>query len=209
MCGRYLLLALDPDAFARHYGLDGLNEPALAPRYNIAPTQQVAVVREDRGRRLALLRWGLVEPWTKAPLINARSETAFDKPAFRSAMLRRRCLVPASGFYEWKAAGKVRQPHLFQLRDGGLTAFAGIWDGEAVAVLTTAANDLVRPLHDRMPVILAPDAYGRWLDPASQDAEALRPLLAAYPADGMTASPVGSFVNNARHEGPECMSPAV
>jgi putative SOS response-associated peptidase YedK len=208
MCGRYLLLALDPEAFARHYGLDGQAEPALAPRYNIAPTQQVAVVRSDAGRRLAMLRWGLVAPWTKAPLINARSETVFEKSAFRAAMLRRRCLVPTSGFYEWKDVGKSKQPYLFQLRDGGLTAFAGIWDGEAVTVLTTAANDLVSPLHDRMPVILPSEDYGRWLEPALQDAEALRPMLTAYPAEEMTVLPVGPRVNNARNEGPECMAPA-
>jgi putative SOS response-associated peptidase YedK len=145
MGGRCLLLAIDPEAVARHCGLDSLAEPALAPRYNIAPTQQVAVVRGDGGWRLAMLRWGLVAAWTKAPLINARSETVFEKSAFRAAMLRRRCLVPSSGFYEWKAVGKLRHPHLFQLRDGGLTAFAGIWEGEAVAFLTMAANDLVRP----------------------------------------------------------------
>jgi putative SOS response-associated peptidase YedK len=208
MCGRYLLLALDPEAFARHYGLDGMSEPALAPRYNIAPTQQVPVVRGDGGRRLAMLRWGLSASWTKAPLFNARAETAADKPVFRSALRLRRCLVPSSGFYEWKQAGKAKQPHLFQLRDKALFAFAGIWDGEAVAVLTTAANDLVRPLHERMPVILPPDAYGRWLDPALQDPEALRQMLSAYPAEAMTASPVGSFVNSARNEGPECMAPA-
>jgi putative SOS response-associated peptidase YedK len=155
-----------------------------------------------------MLRWGLVAPWTKAPLINAKSETAFDKPIFRSAMRLRRCLIPASGFYEWKTTGKTNQPHLFQLRDKGLLAFAGIWDGEAVAILTTAANDLVRPLHERMPLILPTGVYGRWLDPALQDPEALRPLLAAYPAESMTASPVGSFVNNARNEGPECIAPA-
>jgi putative SOS response-associated peptidase YedK len=209
VCGRYLLLALDPEAFARHYGLDGLAEPAVAPRYNIAPTQQVAVVKSAGDRRLAMMRWGLVAPWTKAPLINARSETAFDKPAFRSALRLRRCLIPASGFYEWKTTGKTKQPHLFQLRDKDLLAFAGIWDVEAAAIMTTAANDLVRPLHERMPVILPPDAYGRWLDPALQDAEALRPMLTAYPAEEMAVVPVGPRVNNARNEGPECIRPAV
>jgi putative SOS response-associated peptidase YedK len=220
MCGRFSLFTPTP-VLAEAFDLAGL--PELAPRYNIAPTQPVAAVRAgEAGRQLVRLRWGLVAPWakdTKVAPINARSETAADKPPFRAALRKRRYLVPASGFYEWLAlAGEKRkQPYCFRPGDERPWAFAGLWerwqgpDGlvESCAILTTAANELVRPVHDRMPVILPRQHWGAWLDPQAQDAGELVPLLRPYPADAMRAYPVGALVSNPRNDGPECLTAAV
>ena len=218
MCGRFLLFS-DGSSLASHFGLAGF--PELAPRYNIAPTQPVAAVRAgEAGRELVRLRWGLVTPWAKdakvAP-INARAETAAEKSMFRAALRKRRCLVPASGFYEWLAlAGqKQKQPYCFRPIDERPWAFAGLWerwqgpDGpiESCAILTTEANELVRPVHDRMPVILPERHFGGWLDPLAQDAAELLPLLRPYPADAMRAYPVGLLVSNPRNDLPECLAP--
>jgi putative SOS response-associated peptidase YedK len=220
MCGRFLLLTSGKD-IAEAFDLSGF--PELAPRYNIAPTQPVAAVRAgEAGRELVRLRWGLVPPWsrdTKQAPINARSETAADKPMFRAALRKRRCLVPASGFYEWAAlAGEKRkQPYCFRPRDERRPfAFAGLWerwegpDGpvESCCILTTGANELVRPVHDRMPVILPRQHWAEWLDPALQEAGGVVPLLRPYPADAMRAYPVGPLVNNPRNNLPECLAPA-
>jgi putative SOS response-associated peptidase YedK len=196
--------------------------PQLPARFNVAPSQSVPAVRveEDSRQHLVALKWGLVPSWSKdgklAP-INAMSETAATKPMFRSAMKRRRCLLPADGFYEWLRTGKAKQPFHFHVRDGKLFGLAGIWetwhkpsDGEVVetvAILTTEANELVRPAHNRMPVILQPQYYDEWLDPKLQDVAALQPMLRPYPAEEMEARPVSDYVNNARHEGPECLDP--
>jgi putative SOS response-associated peptidase YedK len=219
MCGRFALAAR-PEAVA---ALCGLPEPPdLFARYNVAPTQLVAVVGDGprHGRKLALFRWGLIPSWspdTKGPpLINARAETVAIKPSFQELLRHRRCLIPASGFYEWAKSGGRKQPYLFRLRDGGPFAFAGLWDvweGPAgkvpsCAVITTAANELVAPLHDRMPVILPPDQFGLWLDRAVTDPAALLPLLKPYPAELMEAVAVNTRVNSARNEGPECIEPA-
>ena len=196
--------------------------PELAPRYNIAPTQPVAVVRVgEAGRQFVRLRWGLVPPWakdTKVAPINARSETAADKPLFRAALRKRRCLVPPSGFYEWLAlAGERRkQPYCFRPGDERPWAFAGLWerwqgpDGpvESCAILTTTANELVRPVHDRMPVILPRQHWAAWRGPALQEAGELVPLLRPYPADALRAYPVGTVVSNPRNDGPACLEPA-
>jgi putative SOS response-associated peptidase YedK len=220
MCGRFLLFS-DGATLAGLFDLAGL--PELAPRYNIAPTQPVAAVRSDAaGRQLVRLRWGLVAPWakdTKVAPINARSETAADKPLFRAALRKRRCLVPASGFYEWLAlAGEKRkQPYCFRPGDERPWAFAALWerwqgpDGpvESCAILTTGANELVRPVHDRMPVILPRQHWAAWLDPQAQDAAAVAPLLLPYPAHAMRAYPVGPMVSNPRNDGPECLTAAV
>jgi putative SOS response-associated peptidase YedK len=168
MCGRYTLYTPTPEALADQFGLAAV--PPLAPRFNIAPTQAVPAVRActDRpSRELVLLRWGLVPSWADDVsignrLLNARAETVASKPSFRTAFRRRRCLLPADGFYEWKAAGKKKQPYHFHLQDGQVFAFAGLWeewqrDGEAIfscTILTTSANDLLVRYHDRMPVIL-------------------------------------------------------
>jgi putative SOS response-associated peptidase YedK len=168
---------------------------------------------------LVRLRWGLVPAWARdarqAP-INARSETAASKPTFRAALKKRCCLVPASNFYEWAAVGgRAKQPYCFRPRDEKPFAFAGLWERwegperpvESCAILTTAANELVRPVHDRMPVILPEGHWAAWLDQAIQDAAELLPLLRPYPADAMRAYPVGPLVSNPRNDGPGCLEP--
>jgi putative SOS response-associated peptidase YedK len=221
MCGRFSLFTA-PSDLAEWLGLPEV--PDLPPRYNVAPNQPVAAVRAGPGggRELVRLRWGLVPPWSADPgagplLINARAETAADKPAFRAALRARRCLLPASGFYEWVRgkAGK-KQPIHFRLRDGRPFAFAALWERwqapggpavESCAILTTVANELVRPVHDRMPVILDPAGYCPWLDPAVRDPAALAAWLRPFPAEAMTASPVNTWVNNPRNEGPAGLAP--
>jgi putative SOS response-associated peptidase YedK len=219
MCGRFTL-SVPPHAVAELFGLP--EPPDLFPRYNIAPTQQVAAVRDgEEGRTLSMLRWGLIPSWSgpdggKALLLNARSESVAAKPSFRGAFRKRRCLVPADGFFEWLPVGGRKQPYLFRLWDGGPFAFAGLWDRwegpngplSSCAVITAGANELVGRVHDRMPVILGPADFGRWLDPQSQDAEALLPLLKPYPADRMAAVAVNPCVNSARYDGPDCVEPA-
>ncbi|HZY87850.1 MAG TPA: SOS response-associated peptidase [Gemmataceae bacterium] len=219
MCGRFLLLTSGKD-IAETFDLTGF--PELAPRYNVAPTQTVLAVRAaGAGREAVRLRWGLVAPWAKdakvAP-INARAETAAEKPMFRHAMRKRRCLIPADGSYEWLAiAGEKRkQAYCFRARDGRPFAFAGLWERwegperpvESCAILTTAANELVRPVHDRMPVIKPREHWAAWLDPQLQDTAELVPLLRPYPSDAMRAYPVGPLVSNPRNDGPGCLGPA-
>jgi putative SOS response-associated peptidase YedK len=218
MCGRFALFA-SGDEIAQLCGL--AEAPDLAPRYNVAPTQPVAAVRLDDARRaLVMLRWALIPAWASDPaighsLINVRAETVGEKPAFRAAFKVRRCLIPASGFYEWQATGaKHKQPYHIRMRDGRPFAFAGLWerwqggDGEPVetcAILTTEANAMVRPVHERMPVILGPGDFAAWLDPRTA-AEHLHALLRPYPAEAMEAVPVGRYVSNPRNEGPQCLA---
>ncbi len=225
MCGRYTLRA-SGERLAEAFGLSEV--PSLFPRYNIAPTQAVPVIRvlranpATKGRELVPLRWGLIPSWADDPaignrLINARSETVADKPSFRGAFRNRRCLIPADGFYEWKKAGKAKQPVYVQRRNGMPFAFAGLWEqwereGEVIescAVITTAANELMAEFHDRMPVILDPKDYDLWLDAAVHDPKLLVPLLRPYPSDQLVAYPVSQTVNNPRHEGPGCVEPMV
>lgn len=223
MCGRYALYG--PISRKNRHAIEFLErELEFAPTYNAAPTRQLPVFRIDarRGRELTLLRWGLVPSWAKdpsgaAPMINARAETVAERPAFRAAFRLRRCLVPMSGFYEWKknAGGKV--PYFVHLLNTEVFAAAGLceyWparDGrqpvESYAIITTAANDLMRALHDRMPAILSPKDYEAWLDPENDRTDALKKLLEPYPADEMRAYPVGPRVNNARNDGPEIIEP--
>lgn len=192
----------------------------LKPRYNVSPTQNVAAVRmaADGRRTLDLLRWGLIPSWADDPaigarMINARAETVAEKPSFRTALSRRRCLLPADGFYEWRKIGRQKQPCLFSLADGGLFAFAGLWETwrrgeqtiESCTLITTEANDVVRPCHDRMPVILAPADYGLWLDPALTQSPPLLSLLRPFPADAMTMREADVWVNSPTHEGPRCL----
>lgn len=202
----------------------GLPEaPELPPRYNIAPTQSVAVVRAQLGggRRLDMLRWGLVPPWVKdlkqAPmLVNARVETVMEKPSFRGAFRARRCLIPADGFYEWKTVGGKKQPMYFSMKDGASFALAGLWERwegpqgahlESFTLLTTEPNAVVADIHDRMPVILPPDAYALWLDPALGEPERLLPLLGPYPAEAMHVYPVSPRVNAASNDDPSLVEP--
>ncbi len=220
MCGRFSL-STAPDWVAEHFGLEEI--PDLKPRYNIAPTQDVAVVRQRRTgkKHLDLLRWGLLPasmPDTPrgggAPLINARSETVADKPSFRQAFLQRRCLVPADGFFEWRRVNGRKQPIYFTLRDHHPFAFAGLWerwvasDGhpvESCAILTTEPNALVLPVHDRMPLILEPAGYDAWLAPDSDPERDLVPLCRPYSARQMESYPVSHMVNSAEPDGPGCI----
>lgn len=227
MCGRYSLTTT-VEEMRRLLGIIG-PLPNLPPRYNIAPTQSVPVVRLDGSgaRSLAQLRWGLVPSWAKdleigAKLINARGETIADKPSFRDAFKKRRCLVPADGFYEWQQRPGGKLPYRIGLEGGApeampLFAFAGLWerwdkatDGkpvESCTIVTTDANALLRPIHERMPVILAPEDYARWLAPETTRAEA-EALLRTYPADAMIAYPVSTRVNSVRNDDPGCIAPA-
>lgn len=224
MCGRFLLTS-PAQVIAEAFGVEPPTE--LAPRYNIAPGQEVLAVREraPNERELVGLRWGLIPYWSKeAPkavtLINARAESAPERPAFRGPFRTQRCLVPANGFYEWQAVpagGRgPKQPHLIARRDGAPFAFAGVWERwrprqgpavESCTLLTTDANDLVRPIHDRMPVILPPGLWHDWLDRGTRDTGRLGAMLRPYPGDEMTARPVGLWVNDARHEDPRCIEP--
>lgn len=222
MCGRYTLTT-PPQVLAEYFGLDTV-PTHLVPRRNIAPTQPVAVVRAlpDGTRHLDLVRWGLIPSWAKdarigTRLINARAESAAQKPAFRAALRHRRCLVPADGFYEWRKAGSRKQPYWVGFEGRAPFAFAGLWEHwedrdaghvlESCAILTTDANALVRRLHDRMPVILPPDAWSAWLDPRNEDTAALARLLAPCPEHGMIAYPVSRAVNNPRNEAPDLLEP--
>lgn len=224
MCGRFTLTT-PGDLVAEAFGLD--ERPELAPRYNIAPTQPVAVVRRvgpGEPRRLALVRWGIVpsrtrEPWKQGPLINARSESAAERPVFRGAFRQRRCLVPADGFYEWKPVpgARARQPFFVRRADGRPFAFAGLWEPgpgtgdpqDSCTILTTDPNELLRPLHDRMPLILDQEAYDLWLDPSVRDPGRLRPLLRPCPPEALLVHPVGPKVNDPKNDEPECMRPLV
>lgn len=194
--------------------------PELPLRFNVAPTQPVGVVLPTAaGRRFTLMRWGLIPFWAEDPkigsrLINARADTVATKPAFRAAFKERRCLVVADGFYEWQASDGKKQPFLIHKADDRPFAFAGLWerwrgpDGspiETCAIITTDANDLMRPLHLRMPVILRPDDYDRWME--AKAPEGLQSLLRPYPGRDLVATPVSTRVNNARNDGPECAAP--
>ena len=219
MCGRYTL-STPGEVVAELLELE--SAPRLAPRYNIAPTQESAVVRRVGGRRmLSELRWGLVPYWAADPtvgnrMINARGETAADKPAFRSSLRRKRCLVPADGFFEWRRTPAGKQPYLIGLAGGAPFAFAGLWDRwvphdgepiESFTILTTRPNELAAALHDRMPVILPRRHHGLWLDPGERRPERLTPLLEPYPADEMAAFPVSVTVNKPANDSPECVAP--
>jgi putative SOS response-associated peptidase YedK len=198
--------------------------PAIESRYNIAPTQKIVTVvqnPETNTYQFQQLRWGLIPSWAKdtsmgAKLINARAETVAEKPAFRSAFKHRRCLVLADGFYEWQRQEGKKQPFYFRLRDSQAFAFAGLWEewkskeGDKITsctILTTEANELLQPIHERMPVILNPQNYDLWLNHHMHNPEALQKLLQPYPAQGMTAYPVSTLVNNPKCDRPECIVP--
>jgi putative SOS response-associated peptidase YedK len=221
MCGRFTLTTPTPVLAELFLFPDPGPEP---PRYNVAPTQAVATVRAgaDPGHReLAWCRWGLIPSWADDPaignrMINARAETAAEKPAFRSVIRHRRCLILADGFYEWQKRDGAKQPYYFRRKDGRPFAFAGLWDRwqdgdkriESCTILTTDANDLLRPVHNRMPVILEPEAYERWLDPAVQKVDEVKPFLQPYRAGDMQSYAVSLVVNNPRNDVPKCIEPA-
>ena len=218
MCGRYLLTS--PIDLLRQV-FRFMERPNLGPRYNIAPTQEVAIVRLTRdGERpeLIMMRWGLVPYWADDikignRLINARAESVERTPAFREAYQRRRCLVPADGFYEWRKEGRRRQPFLIRRRDQAPFAFAGLWERwqqpggqilRSCTIVTCPANPLLAEIHDRMPVILAPDDHARWLDPAAGEGRA---VLRPCPADWLEAIPVSPRVNSPANDDPDCLAP--
>lgn len=218
MCGRFALFDSEY-ALERQFGAAiGF---AMAPRYNIAPSQPVLALRRGAAGALEFthLDWGLVPAWTKDPRdairpINARSEGVSEKASFRGPFRHHRCLIPASGFFEWKKAGGGKQPFFVRPKGGGLFGLAGIWDGwmgsdgseiESCAILTTGSNALMAPIHDRMPVILAPDDYALWLDTAAPVSPELSALLAPYPAEAMEAYPVSTIVNSPTVDREDCV----
>ena len=221
MCGRFTLTQ-SAEALAEVFHVQQRLD--LEAQYNIAPTQNVVILlhnTETNKREFHKFRWGLIPSWAKDPtistkLINARAETIAEKPSFRSAFKQRRCLVVADGFYEWQRHQGKKQPFYFQLRDEQPFGFAGLWenwtnpDGEEISsctIVTTAANELLQPIHDRMPVIVSPQDYDLWLDPQQQKPQALQHLLSPYPASEMTAYPVSTLVNSAKHNSAECIIP--
>ena len=226
MCGRFTLTAT-PEELANRFDLPTPPDP-YAMRYNIAPTQPVGVVRlnpRTGEREWALTIWGLIPSWSKdrdsgARMINARAETVDEKPSFRAAFKRRRCIIPASGFYEWQQTAGARQPYYLTSATGGLLGFAGLWEqwiapsGEEVescTILTTDANEVVSKLHNRMPVILAPEEYREWLgkvgDALPAQLSQIKHLLRPYPDPLLTLYPVSTYVNSPRNEGKACIEP--
>jgi putative SOS response-associated peptidase YedK len=221
MCGRYRL-SRRKQLVEEYFSSEG--EDDWVPRYNIAPTQPVPIIRQnpkEPRRELSLVRWGLIPWWAKdsagaARMINARSETAATTPAFRDAMTLRRCVIPADGFYEWKKTGKSKQPYCFEVNDGKLFAFAGLWDrwkdpsGQSVkscSILTTTPNAVTSAVHDRMPVILDPDCYDLWLDPGMHDVRVVSDMLKPFDARLMRSYPVSSRVNHVANDDGACSTP--
>ena len=222
MCGRYRLSRRKQ--LVEEYFDTESDELEWTPRYNIAPSQPVPVIRQnpkEPRRELSLMRWGLIPSWAKdasvaARMINARSETAGTKPAFRDPLTNRRCLIPADGFYEWVRTGKVKQPYCFEVNDGELFAFAGIWDHwrdpnnnivETCSILTTSPNALTSAVHDRMPVILDPDNYDIWLDPGMRDVATASEVLKPYLAQLMRCYPISTRINHVANDDEECSAP--
>ena len=222
MCGRYRL-SRRKQIIEQHFD-SASGEEDWNPRYNVAPTQPVPVIRQhpkEPRRELSLVRWGLVPWWAKdatgaAKMINARSETAAKLPAFRDAFKIRRCIIPADGFYEWSRAGKTKQPYCFEVNEGELFALAGIWERwkdaggnviETCSIQTTTPNVVTAAVHDRMPVILDPAGYDLWLDPGFADVAAASELLKPYDARPMRRYPVSTRINHAANDDAECAKP--
>ena len=220
MCGRFTL-QITKEMIAEIFGVPITQD--IQPHYNIAPTQQVAVIRTypDETRHLDFLHWGLIPSWAKDPsighkMINARSETAHEKPAFKYAFHHHRCLIPASGFYEWSTDGTKKKPLYIHLKKEIPLAFAGLWDHwkspagdviESCTILTNSSNTLLKPVHDRMPVILDPKDYGLWLNPRISAIESLKYIFEPYPSDKMEMYPVSDIVNSPRNDTLECIKP--
>ncbi len=221
MCGRYALVVVGDGSLQHRFSLEELRDD-LAPRFNIAPTQTLPVITSHGPHRREMMRWGLIPSWAKdaaigSRMINARAETVAEKPAFRTLLRSRRCLVPASGFFEWQRDGAIKTPHYIHLRDEPLFAFAGLYDrwqdadGHAVktyTIITTTPNDLLSSMHNRMPVILGPADEEDWLDPDNREPEHLLPLLRPYPARAMEAYPVSRMVNSPANDVPDILARA-
>jgi putative SOS response-associated peptidase YedK len=221
MCGRYALTSV-PKATRAQFGYE--EQPNFPPRYNIAPAQPIGIVRlVDGKRQFALVRWGLLPSWVKDPrtfslLINARGETVLEKPAFRAAMKRRRCLIPATEFYEWQADGDRKQPFCIRAKSGAPLAFAGLWENwigpngeelETAAIVTTQANNTLSTIHDRMPVIVPPEAFDLWLDCANVDAITAASLITPAPEDLLEAYEISTGVNRTANDGPKVQEPVL
>jgi putative SOS response-associated peptidase YedK len=219
MCGRYAITTA-PEAMRGLFRYP--DQPNFPPRYNVAPTQPIAIVRFWEGQpRFALVRWGLIPSWVKDPrafslLINARGESVLEKPAFRSAMRYRRCLIPADGFYEWRRDGERKRPYYVHRRGGGLMAFAGLWESwsgpngeemETAAIVTTAANRTLQSIHDRMPVIVPPEAFDLWLDCGKVDGETAATLISPAPDDLLELYEVSTAVNRAANDSAVLIEP--
>jgi putative SOS response-associated peptidase YedK len=224
MCGRYTLATSAADLI-EHFGIREVRQCAAEMSFNVAPGQQILVIIWSEGHRvLDSLRWGLVPPWAKDikvgyKMINARAETLAERPAYRPALLRRRCLIPADGFYEWQVADKLKQPMHISMATGKLFAFAGLWEewrggapGEpplrTCTVITTSPNTLMAPIHNRMPAILEPADEARWLS-GEADVPALQAMLHPFYADLLVARPVSTLVNSPANNSPQCIEPLV
>ena len=219
MCGRFVITS-SPDSIRRFLAYE--EQPNFPPRFNVAPTQPVPIVRLEAGKRhFVLMRWGLIPSWVKDPkkftlLINARLEGIAEKPSFRAAVKRWRCLVPADGFYEWQKAGKAKRPFFIRSRAGGPIAFAGLWetwadrDGgeiDTMAIVTCAANRTLAPIHDRMPAIVALEHFDAWLDAEKVEVKTAVALLGPAPDDLLVTEEISTRVNNVRNDGPELIAP--
>jgi putative SOS response-associated peptidase YedK len=219
MCGRYTITSA-PEAIRALFRYQ--EQPNFPPRYNVAPSQPIPIVRLTEGKRqFALVRWGLLPSWVKDPktftlLINARGESVIDKPAFRAAMKRRRCLIPADGFYEWKATGGPKQPYFVHLKSSAPMAFAGLWECwtgpngeelETAAIVTTGANRTLGDIHDRMPVIVPPEAFDLWLNCAEADAQTAAALITPAPDNLLEAYPVSTNVNRVANDNAKLVEP--
>jgi putative SOS response-associated peptidase YedK len=224
VCNRYRLTHSKQYLAERFEAADDAIEER--PRYNIAPTQPVLTVRKEQGKKVrhfTTMRWGLIPSWAKdmsigTQTLNARSESVTTKPAFRDPILRKRCLIPADGFYEWRKMGSVKQPYCFEVGEGEVFALAGLWDEwkspegqtiESCTILTTTPNSLVAEMHDRMPVIVSPDKYDLWLDPDVNAFDAIRDILKPYDATLMRLYPVNRKLNNSNNDGPESAAPII
>jgi len=222
MCGRYRL-SRRKQLIEEHFDCDPW-EDDWTPRFNLAPTQPVPVIRQhpkEPVRQISIMRWGLIPNWERGAsiasgTINAKSETAATKPAFRDPLRLRRCLIPADGFYEWARKGASKQPYCFEVKDCELFGFAGLWDGwkdsnanwvKTCSILTTTPNAVTSAVHDRMPVILDPGSYDLWLDPGMQDVAAISELLKPYDARSMRCYPVSTRINHVANDDAECSRP--
>jgi putative SOS response-associated peptidase YedK len=221
VCGRYNLIT-DAEALIDFFEIDQVLVEAegLRPRYNIAPGQSVPIIRNaGQGNELLLARWGLIPHWSREPstkysTINARAETVAEKPSYRDAFKRKRCLIPANGFYEWRRDGDKKTPHHIHAPDNGLLAFAGVWDhwdkqGEgfdSCSIIVTTASRIMQPIHERMPVILNPAQYSTWLNPAHYNRAQLESMLVPY-AGSLETCRISRFVNSPANDGPECVEP--
>lgn len=223
MCGRFVSKA-EKKEIEKEFKVEIADGNVLAPRYNIAPTQMIAAITEtENARELASFKWGLIPHWAKddsigSKLINARAETLTEKPSFREAFRSRRCIIPASGFFEWQKQAKgAKQPFYFYLKDKEVFGFAGLWEEwldkqtgeltETCTIITTEANEVLKPIHDRMPVILKSNDYDFWLDQKVKDTDKLQDLLAPYPSAKMESRPVSRAVNNTTTDSEELIAP--